>query len=254
MVRGIDIFKKHFESFAGMFVVIGGTASTLLLEEGGLDFRATKDIDILLYVEGLTAEFAEAFWDFVEAGGYQNTQQSTGKRLFYRFYKPKNDAYPEMIELFSRQPDAINLREGSHLTPIPVDGEVASLSAILMDDAYYALAQAGGRIIDGIPVLGAEYLIPLKAKAWLDLSRRRSAGEQVNDRDIRKHKNDVFRLYQMISPEARIGLSPNVVRDLKAFLDTMVDDGPDLAQIGIRNLTLADAVQGLKEAYGLDAG
>jgi hypothetical protein len=43
MVKGLDVFKKHFESFDSMFVVIGGTASTLVLEDGGLDFRATKD-------------------------------------------------------------------------------------------------------------------------------------------------------------------------------------------------------------------
>lgn len=254
MVKGLDVFKKHFESFDGMFVVIGGTASTLVLEEGGLGFRATKDIDIVLYVEALTPEFAEAFWDFVEAGEYQNTQQSTGQRLFYRFNKPKNEAYPEMVELFSRQPDAIKLREGSRLTPIPVDEEVASLSAILMDDAYYALARDGGTIIDGMPVLGAEYLIPFKAKAWLDLSQRRDAGERVDDKDIRKHKNDVFRLYQIISLDTRIGLPTDVADDLKAFLDAMEDGGPDLAQIGVPRITLTDALRGMRQVYGLDAG
>jgi hypothetical protein len=254
VVRGLDVFKKHFESFGGMFVIIGGTASTLVLEEVGLDFRATKDIDIVLYVEALTREFAEAFWEFVEAGGYQNAQQSTGKPLFYRFYKPENDAYPWMLELFARKPAVIKLREGSHLTPIPMDEDVAGLSAILMDDAYYALAQNGGKMIDGIPVLSAEYLIPFKAKAWLDLSERRGGGGQVDDRDVRKHKNDVFRLYQIISPETRVVLPTNVARDMAAFLDAMVDDGPDLAQIGLRGIKLADAVRGLKEAYGVGTG
>jgi hypothetical protein len=254
VVRGLDIFKKHFESFDGMFVVIGGTASTLVLEGGGLIFRATKDIDSVLYVEALTPEFAEAFWDFVEAGEYQNTQQSTGKQLFYRFNKPRNDAYPEMVELFSRRPNAIQLREGSHLTPIPVDEEVASLSAILMDEAYYALALEGRITIDGIPVLDAEYLIPFKAKAWLDLSERRRAGEQVNDKDVRKHKNDVFRLYQIITLDTRVHLPTDIARDLKAFLDSMEVDGPDLAQIDVHGFTLAEALIGMRQVYGLDAG
>ena len=253
MVSGIDVFKKHFESFDSMFVVIGGTASTLLLDEGGLGSRATKDIDVVLYVEALTPEFAEAFWDFIEEGGYENTQQSTGKRLFYRFHKPKNNAYPEMVELFSRKPNAINLRAGGHLTPIPVDEEVASLSAILLDDSYYALAQNGRRLIDGLPVLDAEYLIPFKAKAWLDLSQRRDAGERVDDKDIRKHRNDVFRLYQIISLDSRVELSPDVARHLTVFLDAMEDDGPDLPQIGIRGFTLADALLGMRVVYGLDA-
>ncbi|MHB1000029.1 MAG: hypothetical protein ACYC27_12355 [Armatimonadota bacterium] len=46
MVRGLDVLKKHFESFDSLFVIIGGTASTLVLQDGGLRFRATKDIDI----------------------------------------------------------------------------------------------------------------------------------------------------------------------------------------------------------------
>jgi hypothetical protein len=43
-----------------------------------------------------------------------------------------------MLELFSRLPDALDHAEGSELTPVPVDDEVSSLSAILMDDDYYA--------------------------------------------------------------------------------------------------------------------
>jgi hypothetical protein len=254
MVIGVDVFQKHFESFDSMFVVIGGTASMLVLDEGGLDFRATKDIDVILYVEALTPEFAEAFWDFIEEGGYENTQQSTGKRIFYRFCKPKNDDYPEIVELFSRKPDAILLREGSHLTPIPVDEEVASLSAILMDDAYYALARNGRRLIGGLPVLDTQYLIPFKAKAWLDLSQRHDAGEQVDGTDIKKHKNDVFRLYQIISPDVRAELPPDIARDMKAFLDAMEADGPDLARIGIRGFTVAGAVLGMRMVYGLDVG
>ena len=252
MVRGIDVFKKHFEMFDMAFVVIGGTASMLVLDEGGLGFRATKDIDIVLYVEVVSAEFAEAFWAFIEEGDYENIQQSTGKRLFYRFRKPKNEAFPEMVELFSRKPDAIGLRAGSRLTPIPIDEDVASLSAILLEDSYYALAQTGRRFIDGLPVLEAECLIPFKAKAWLDLSKRRDDGEQIDDRDIRKHRNDVFRLYQIISLETKVDLPPMVAGDLKRFLDAMENSGPDLPQLGIRGFTLADALQGMRGVYGLD--
>jgi len=252
VVRGIDVFKKHFEMFDTAFVVIGGTASMLVLGEGGLGFRATKDIDIVLYVEAVSAKFAEAFWAFIKEGDYENIQQSTGKRLFYRFYKPKNEAFPEMVELFSRKPDVIGLSAGSHLTPIPIDEEVASLSAILLEDSYYALAQNGRRLIDGLPILEAEYLIPFKAKAWLDLSKRRDDGEQIDERDIRKHRNDVFRLYQIISLEAKVDLPPSVAGDLKRFLDAMENDGLNLRQLGLRGFTLANALQGMRGVYGLD--
>lgn len=251
MVRGISTFTHHFKTFDTAFVVIGGTASTLLLNEVGIDFRATKDVDVVLFVETLSAEFAEALWNFVEEGGYKNRQVSTEKPLFYRFWKPKNESYPEMIELFSRKPDGIVLRKGSHLTPIPITEEAASLSAILMDDLYYELAITGRRFVDGLPVLGAEYLIPFKARAWLDLSKRREDGEQVDDKDIKKHRNDVFRLYQIISLQDRVSLPPEVAKDLKAFLQATEGSGLDLSQIGIKGSTLVDAVYGLKQVYGI---
>ena len=37
-----------------------------------------------------------------------------------------------------------------------------------------------------------------KAKAWLDLTERKNAGENVDSKNIRKHKNDVFRLTALL--------------------------------------------------------
>mgnify|MGYP003526913084 CR=1 FL=1 len=48
MVRGLDVFREHFAGHADQFVLIGGTAATLAMEEAGLEFRATKDLDIAM--------------------------------------------------------------------------------------------------------------------------------------------------------------------------------------------------------------
>ncbi len=88
MVKGIDQFRTHFEGFNDRYVLIGGAACYLAMEEAGLDFRVTKDRDIVLCVEALDAEFVGAFWDVVKKGNYQNRHKSTGKKLFYRFYEP----------------------------------------------------------------------------------------------------------------------------------------------------------------------
>jgi hypothetical protein len=40
------------------------------MEQAGLEFRATKDLDIVLHIEVLNPAFGTAFWDFVETGGY----------------------------------------------------------------------------------------------------------------------------------------------------------------------------------------
>ena len=157
MVKGLDVFQGWFAEYADQYVLIGGTAATLTMEEAGLAFRATKDLDIVLHVEALTPAFGEAFWKFVEAGGYEIRQASdTGKPIFYRFQKPADDRYPVMVELFARAPDGLQPAEGSQLTPIPLDEAVSSLSAILLDEAYYAFIMAGQ-----------------PRSRWLDLGRRR---------------------------------------------------------------------------------
>ena len=61
MVRGLDLFRKHFDSYADQFILIGGTAATLAMEQAGLEFRATKDLDIVLHIEVLNPAFGTAF-------------------------------------------------------------------------------------------------------------------------------------------------------------------------------------------------
>jgi hypothetical protein len=76
MVRGLDVFADYFAAHAHQFVLIGGTAATLAMEDAGLEFRATKDLDIVLHIEAIDAEFGEVFWKFLEAGRYEIRQAS----------------------------------------------------------------------------------------------------------------------------------------------------------------------------------
>lgn len=236
MVRGLDRFKEHFAAFTDHYVLIGGTACTLVMEEAGLDFRATKDLDIVLCIEAkvLDREFGKAFWEFIQNGDYQHRQKSTGKELFYRFYSPVDQNYPEMLELFSRKIEAIALPDDSHLTPIPIEDEVSSLSAILLDRDYYEFIHAGKREISGLSVIGHEQLIPLKVRTWLDLSERRRAGTDVDEKDIRKHKNDVIRLHQLLSINNRIALPETIKQDMRKFLECMKNgESVDLKNLGL---------------------
>ena len=104
-----------------------------------------------------------------------------------------------MIEIFSRNPDFIILEDDAVLTPLLIDDEISSLSAILLNEAYYELLKTGQKMVDGIPVLSPTCLIPFKVKAWLDLKERKLNGEQVDSKNIKKHKNDVFRLALLIT-------------------------------------------------------
>ncbi len=60
----------------------------------GLEFRATKDLDIVLCIEALDTEFAKAFWRFVTAGGYLDRGQGDASKQYYRFQHPSIEVLP----------------------------------------------------------------------------------------------------------------------------------------------------------------
>jgi len=251
MVNGLDQFQAHFAGYADRYVLIGGTASSLAMEELGGNFRVTKDLDIVLCVEALDRAFAEAFWAFIKAGGYENRQKSTGKRLFYRFYAPQQPGYPEMLELFSRLPDALDHAEGSELTPVPVDDEVSSLSAILMDDDYYRFVMERRVLIHGLAMIKADALIPLKARAFVDLSERKARGETVDSKNIKKHRNDIFRLFTVLERDGTVPLAEALRRDLAEAIRRISLEPVDLAAFGITTLKLPALIAELSRIYGL---
>jgi hypothetical protein len=251
MVKGLQVFKEHFNDHIDSFVIIGGTACSLLLESAEIPFRVTKDIDMILYIEVLKPDFGKAFWDFVIKGGYQNRQKGSEKKNFYRFFDPTDENYPGMIELLSSKPEGFDLKENSRFTPIPFEEEISSLSAILMDEDYYSFLKAGRQIVDGLPVLSAGHLIPLKAKAFLDLTKRKAEGKNVNSDDIKKHKNDVFRLFQLMTLEMRFSLSPTITEDMKNFITAMRADPVDLKSLKIVTLGFPEILSNLKDIYGL---
>ncbi|MCU0728194.1 MAG: hypothetical protein MUE73_20795 [Planctomycetes bacterium] len=249
MVRGLELFRRHFRAFADRYALIGGTACDLILSEAGLSFRATKDLDIVLCIESLDTEFARTFWAFVKAGGYGTGETAEGGRRFYRFQKPVEPGYPAMLELFSRVPDALSIAEGSHLTPIPTGGEVSSLSAILLEGDYYDWIQAGRRIVDSIPVVGATHLVALKARAWLDLRAREEEGEEIDSRSIRKHRNDVFRLFQVIDPDAALRPPRRIVDDMSSFLKQVESEELDLRALGLATISREAIFEGLRRLF-----
>ena len=153
MVKGINQFKAHFGDFNDRYVLIGGVACFLSLDEAGLDFRVTKDLDI-----------------------------------------------------------------------------------------------------DGIPTVPPEIIIPLKARAWLDLTERRDAGEKVDDHDIKKHKNDIFRLFQVIDPGIRITLPEVIKNDMQRYIWAVIADPPqNLKQLGLGGIKFDEITELLQTIYGLSS-
>ena len=172
-----------------------------------------------------------------------------GVPQFYRFSHPITNQYPAMIELFTRKLDAIQLPEDAVLTPLPMDEDISSLSAILLDDDYYEFLKQGKVTVDGVTVLDAAYLIPFKAKAWMDLADRKAAGEHVDSKNIKKHKNDVFRLTELIDPTAKVVAPQGVYADIQEFVRRMKKENLDIKQLGLVGRTKEKILEELKAMY-----
>ena len=201
------------------------------MDEAGRTFRATHDIDIVLFIEAMSADFGARFWEYVKAGGYEHRRKSTDAPQFYRFTNPVSPDFPYMIELFSRRAERVLLPDEAVLTPLPIEDDISSLSAILLDDGYYNFLKSGVRVIDGLPILDAEHIIPFKAKAWLDLTERKANGGQVDGKSIKKHKNDVITMSALLAAGSHIELPAAIRADFTAFVAANADSADRLRRV-----------------------
>ena len=253
-MRGLDIFRERFRDYQDSLVLIGGAACDDWFTRQGLRFRATKDLDIVLLLEAVNPDFIATMRQFIKDGGYEIRQRSEGGHpILYRFAKPKEKLYPYMLEIFSMQSQGISLADEQKIVPFPSGEEVHSLSAILVDDAYHTLIRDHSLPQDGISFATATALIPLKAKAWLDLTGRLNLGEKVDSKDINKHRADIFRLAGTLPGETGPRLDDSIREDLTSFLNAFPEGASEwpaiLASINptlggnLKPAILIDAIQ-----------
>jgi len=246
MVVGMELFRDKLKGFEDCYTVIGGAACDILMSEADIDFRLTKDIDMILILEDKRTEFAKTFWEFIRQGGYKCGWKNSDEMHFYRFTEPKA-GYPVMIELFSRKPGYhLDVEEG--IIPIHIDDDTSSLSAILLNDDFYNFMLEGKKIVAGISVLAENYIIPFKMYAWLDLKRRKEAGEHVNERDYKKHKNEVFRLLQIVNPDDKVSVNGLVRESVERFLDEIGEEPIRVDQLGLM-ITKEEAIEMMRGIY-----
>ncbi len=246
MVEGIDRFKAYFRDYTDQYVLIGGAACDISFGSNNAEFRATRDLDVVLIAEALTREFGQRFWEFIRDGGYQNRAKSSGASQFYRFDKPTQEGFPAMIELFART--EYILEDGAELTPIHIDDSISSLSAILLNDSYYDALLRGRDVIDGFSILRHSWLIPFKAKAWLDLNERNRRGEHVDSRNLKKHRNDIIRMAAELVLE-RCELPEEVKSDMANFIEEMNVTDQEIRNLKLRGVKAEDIRRLLTDMY-----
>jgi hypothetical protein len=254
MVRGLDRFRQHFGLHVDQYILIGGTACDVRFSTRGMDFRVTTDLDIILIVETLSAEFVRHFWEFIRMGGYRLAEVN-GERRFYRFKDPDEPDFPRELELFSRHPDSLPAVEGIHITDIPTGQDVSSLSAILLDDDYYNFTLKNCEVIDGVRVPSDVALIALKAKAFLSNRQRKADGQSVRTIDIVKHRNDVIRLAVVIERSPADGVNFNMWRDMTEFVRVLGEEQDTvrdvLKETAFRGIERAEIVEVLRVVFNL---
>ena len=117
-----------------------------------------------------------------------------------------------------------------------------------MNGAYYQALLQGRDVIDGISVLRHSWLIPFKAKAWLDLNEHSQHGDHVDSRDLKKHRNDIIRIASELVLE-RCDLPEEVRTDMARFIGSMNITDQEIKNLGIRGVKAKEIRQLLVDTY-----
>lgn len=243
--RGLDHFSEFFKDFSDDFVIIGGGAASVYLGDDSLDFRATKDIDVVLFTNN-SIRLNDRIADYIKAGGYDVKEKTDDLPLYYRFSSPKDKAYPEIIEFFSRNENQIELRQGQYIIPIRKEMD-NQLSAILLDDVYFDLVKSNTtKSAKGYPIINPIANICLKARAFIELGQR---GE--DSKKQKKHLKDIVRLAQSLKAEP-VALAAAPLADLQIAVDAIRRiPSREIKQINDINITKDVALDVLGKVFAI---
>lgn len=154
-----------------------------------------------------------------------------------------------MLEILSTNSIELKSPTGQNIGRLTVEEEVVSLSAMLLNDDYYNFIHENKLDIDGLSTVNVSCLIPLKIRAWLDLSEKKKENPNIRSSSVNKHKNDVLRLEQLL-PGDKYDRAPQCVQDdVNDFNVKILEIGVDLRSLDIKNRTLEEITIHLDDYY-----
>lgn len=243
MIQGLVKFQTHFQDFSDDYVIIGGLATALLMDDYGFLARATKDIDLVVIAKENEA-FLKRLLEFIKVAGYQTKQRTDNdsRHNLFRFLNSEDKEYPEQIELFTIHDSDSVLLQDQYIIPIETPEYYRYLSAILLDSEYYSLLIEQTTMVDGLHIATPEALIILKMHAHLNLI------ESPHHYD-NKHLKDVIKLSALLGDDSRVALLGRPQEDFTRFMPLLEQEDPSkikqiLASMNVRNLN-KDAVLGI---------
>lgn len=248
MVDGLDKLREAFAGLSHEYAVIGGCACDLILSDDGIEFRNTRDVDMVVCISGEGEAFIRALRGLLNDGGYKVWHDKERNPNFFRFVNEQNLAYPWMIELFTKHSMVGDSITG-HLAKIRLEEPIYSLSAILLDDDYFRLVENNLTMVRGVSVPIAEVLMLLKMKAYLNLKESREQGKKIASDDIRKHRNDVLRLLAVANTKSKLAVSDNVLRDVELYLSDLNIDENHLRMMGVPGFSVEEVKMIIQNMY-----
>ncbi|MBN8538464.1 MAG: hypothetical protein J0M15_15535 [Deltaproteobacteria bacterium] len=215
--HGFDHFCTYLIGLEKHYVIIGGGAAAILMEDEGLEFRATKDVDLV--VLGRSEDLNTRILSYVEEGEYKTKEATEGTPRYYRFREPDKKECPALIEIFARNELKLELAEGQYIIPIK-DDSAEKLSAILLDDEYFEIIQKNlVTSSSGIPLINALANICLKARAHRELFDRKNSGDDtVDEKSVQKHLKDIWRLAAVLTGDEEISLTGQPQKDVTSAI------------------------------------
>ena len=243
MIQGIAKFQNHFKEYSHDYVIIGGLATALLMDNYGFLARATKDIDLVV-ISKENEVFLKQLLLFIKEAGYKTKQRTNNdnRHNLFRFLESDNKEYPEQIELFAVHDEGSILLKDQHIIPIDTPEFYHYLSAILLDADYYKLLMQYTTVMDGLHIATPEVLIPLKMYAHLNLM------ESPHHYDG-KHLKDVIKLSALLGDDSQVTLLGRPKEDIARFMPLLEQEDPKkikqiLGSMNVHNLN-KDAVLGI---------
>ena len=246
-IYGLDKVLSHLADYNDCYVIIGGTATKILLEDQGLEFRETKDLDIVLLADGSNKEFANSIAMFLKQGKYQNAF-SNGRRVCYRFINPETNGYPLIVELFAGE-NSKSIEKYLKKIPIVIDDE--QLSAIVLEQEAFEFARLRKVLSkEQVPIIDPLGLIVLKSYAYFENLALYEKKIIMEKGKYLKHKSDVIRLLLSLkSGEQPIDV-PIFLKDYcKRFVDVLKSSNDTYRNIPHGSVNLHNLVELYKRLF-----
>lgn len=165
---GLSHFQEYCKEFDEHYVVVGGFATVMLLDEelGEGHGKATFDIDLVLLTNN-SVELAQRIKQYITDGKYDIQVGEKDQYKYYRFNNPKEENFAKEIELFASNENELKLDDGQRILPIDPEEGLYSLSAIMLDSEYFEMIKSNINKSAEAPCTNTQATIMLKCLLFM---------------------------------------------------------------------------------------